>query len=60
MKIIEWRFPALIANYWVFAVATLAITLALSLAAVFIARRSRIVNVFFQPIKVIAGLRESR
>lgn len=60
MKIIEWRFPALIANYWVFAVATLAITLALSLAAVFIARRSRIVNVFFQPIRVIAGLRELR
>lgn len=43
-----------------FMVVTLVITFALSLVAVLIANRFRVVNVVFQPIKVIASLRESR
>lgn len=60
MKIIEWRVPGLTVNYWLFMVVTLVITFALSLVAVLIANRFRVVNVVFQPIKVIASLRESR
>lgn len=60
MKIIEWRAPSLTVNYWVFMVATLVVTLVFSLVAVLIANRFRVVNLVFQPIKVIASLRESR
>ncbi|WP_157953791.1 acyltransferase family protein [Weissella confusa] len=60
MKIIEWRVPGLTVSYWAFMVATLVVTLVFSLVAVLIANRFRVVNVVFQPIKVIASLRESR
>lgn len=60
MKIIEWRVSGLTVSYWAFMVATLVVTLVFSLVAVLIANRFRVVNVVFQPIKVIASLRESR